>query len=323
MSNNAFNFDESWKLLVKVLTQQLLEYMYPELAAHIDFNIAINFEVQELIDKLLPSNEFAYKLDNLLLVTLKNTQKPAMVLIHVEVEANEPSNLMARMFNYYITIMKIYPDAEIYPLVIYIGFKPFKLKWFQIKNFGLSLHFTCCYYDINEHKEEEYIGNENPFTIFLLLSMWINEYRKKQLLSKKEIVQKLKTELDRRQMTEKYFEFLHKFVIKLLTLPKEDAIEIKNIFTKNKNIMYENIKTNFQANEILESQVRMWHEGKSLETFIYESQLLGLQKGEQLGLQRGEFQKACAIAKSLKNQGVAYGIIVQATGLPLEEITNL
>ena len=317
--NKDFKYDESWKLLVKFFTQQFLEFFYPQLASVIDFSKPITFKEQELLEKGQPPDKFALKVDNLLEVFLKSNHNPAFVLIHIEVEANEPSNLILRMFKYFITLKRIYPNFDIYPLVIYIGFKPFNLKEYQINNFGFKLQFSCSYYDINDYSEDDYIGHKNPFTIFLLISMWINKYREKNrsktIYGIKKIIEKLKTELERRSMTKENFIFLQNFFRKVLSLSSEDDLYLKTIFNIKTNSMYENIKTNFQANEILAGQVRMWQEGKSLETFIFE--------GEQIGLLKGEFKKARETAKSLKNQGVGIQIIAQATGLSIQEIEIL
>ena len=79
--------------------------------------------------------------------------------------------------------------------------------------------------------------------------------------------------------------------------------------------MYENIKTDFKTNEILKGQVRMWHEGKSLETYIFES--------EQIGLHKGEYQKASKTAKKLKAKGMSLDFIQDVTSLSIDEIENL
>ena len=147
--NKDFKYDESWKLLVKFFTQQFLEFFYPQLASVIDFSKPITFKEQELLEKNQQPEKFALKVDNLLEVYLKSNHNQALVLIHIEVEANEPSNLIFRMFKYFINLKRIYPNFDIYPLVIYIGYKPFNLKEYQINNFGFKLQFSCCYYDIN------------------------------------------------------------------------------------------------------------------------------------------------------------------------------
>ena len=113
------------------------------------------------------------------------------------------------------------------------------------------MQFSCYYYDINDYSEDDYIGHKNPFTIFLLISMWINKYRQNTLHTKKEIIDKLKTELERRSMTKENFIFLQNFIRKVLSLSSEDNLYLKKTFTKKPNNMYENIRTNFQANEIL------------------------------------------------------------------------
>ena len=161
--------------------------------------------------------------------------------------------------------------------------------------------------------------------------MWMNEYRQKNRgntiygikNTKKEIIEKLKTELERRSMTKENFIFLQNFVRKVLSLSSEDNLYLKKTFTIKTNSMYENIKTNFQANEILAGQVRMWQEGKSLETFIFEGKLEGEQIGLHKGKLEGEYQKARETAKSLKNQGVTIHIIATATGLSIDEIEKL
>ena len=133
MSNNDnFNYDESWKTLVKFFTQQLLDFFYPIIADKIDFSIPIKFKEQELLEKDQQPHQFALKVDNIMEVYLKNNHNPAFVLIHIEVEANEPSNLILRMFHYYITLKRIYPNFDIYPFIIYIGYKPFNLKEYRI-----------------------------------------------------------------------------------------------------------------------------------------------------------------------------------------------
>ena len=318
-----FKNDESWKLLVKFFTKQFLEFFYPQLAAVIDFSKPITFKEQELLEKGQPPDKFALKVDNLLEVSIKRNHNPALVLIHIEVEANEPSNLIVRMFKYFITLKRIYPNFDIYPLVIYIGYKPFNLKEYQINNFGFKLQFSCCYYDINDYSEDDYIGHKNPFTIFLLISMWMNKYRQNTLHTKKEIIEKLKTELERRSMTAENFIFLQDFVRKVLSLSSEDDLYLKKTFTKKPNNMYENIKTNFQANEILAGQVRMWQEGKTLETFIFESEQIGLQKGKLEGKLEGVHQKARETAKKLKSKGMSLDFILDITGLSINEIEKL
>ncbi|MCX8472269.1 MAG: hypothetical protein ORN85_01330 [Sediminibacterium sp.] len=301
-----FKYDESWMLLVKCFTQPFLEFMYPELASNIDFNIPIEFKEKELLDLKSPPHKFSLKVDNLLKVTLKDKTTPTFVLVHVEVEANNPHNLLSRMFFYYMALNQIYVDFSIYPLIIYIGYKPFNSTEFVINSFNFKLQFSCCYYDINRYSEEDYIGSSNPFTIFLLISIWMNKYRQKKIGSKREIITELKKELTRRSMTEDFYIFLRKFVKKVLSLSKEDDKILNNIITIKTKDMYE-IANNFQAKAILDSEVRMFKEGKTLETFILEGKLEG----------------KVEIAKSLKKQGVAIKIIAQATGLSIDAIEKL
>ena len=83
--------------------------------------------------------------------------------------------------------------------------------------------------------------------------------------------------------------------------------------------MYENIKTNFQAKQIFEGHVRMWQEGKTLETFILEGEQKGILESEQIRMQKGEYQKARETVKKLKNIGESIQKPKRATFVKLNE----
>ncbi|MCX8472466.1 MAG: hypothetical protein ORN85_02330 [Sediminibacterium sp.] len=89
------------------------------------------------------------------------------------------------------------------------------------------MQFSCFYYDINDFSEDDYIGHKNPFTIFLLISMWMNKYRQKNrgntIYGIKKIIEKLKTELDRQSMTKENYIFLQDFVRKVLSFRQKMA----------------------------------------------------------------------------------------------------
>jgi len=50
---------------------------------------------------------------------------------------------------------------------------------------------------------------------------------------------------------------------------------------------------------------------------------IGFAEGRKDGLAEGELKKACEMAKSLKEQGVAIAVIVKSSGLSEEEINSL
>ncbi len=56
---------------------------------------------------------------------------------------------------------------------------------------------------------------------------------------------------------------------------------------------------------------------------IQQGELRGIEKGIQIGMEKGEYQKALSIAKSLKENGLSIELISQTTGLSILEIEAL
>lgn len=66
-------------------------------------------------------------------------------------------------------------------------------------------------------------------------------------------------------------------------------------------------------------------EGKAIG--IEEGKAIGIEAGKTIGIEKGKVEgsqaKAIAVARNLKQKGIAYAIIADSTGLTLEEVTSL
>ena len=301
-------YDESWKQVFTMSTIDAIKNFHPVLAATIDFTKQIEFLEQEIIK----DNHNKKITDKLIKFELLNgvTQ---FIFVHIEIEANKPYTIAKRMFNYYIYLLNRFSKERILGLIIYVGDKLVKnINTYIIEDIGFRLEYVCHYYSFAEQKEADLLANENPIALIVLATKWANQAKiKGTMIRRIELAKKILLEGKRRGLNKINIRKLSEFISKLLSLSSENKNKILKENNFKNPIMYENIRTYQQAQEIFEGYVMMTEEGKPLSKYIEESKL------------EGKLEAIRINAKNFKKLGVDTKIIHQATGLSIKEIKNL
>ena len=210
------------------------------------------------------------------------------ILLHIEIEANNPYNIAQRMFIYYCALKLKFPNIEIQSLIIYLGEEnPINWHLYHYKFMLLEITYKCKYFNIADVKENDLLKSDNPFAYMVLFTKWL--FKNKQTMVKRfAITKKLFLILKERKIDIKTIKKVFIFVNKLVSLSNEMEKEINIIIDKKHKNMYGKIKSLAQVEAIDRSVSIMYQEGTTIEDYIARGVKTGIQKGRQEGIQKGK-----------------------------------
>ena len=310
------NYDESWRMFITLWLNSCIKYFLPNIYEHIDWDKEYIYLEDEL--EKLSSNDKKRRVDKLIQFYLKNDQK-LLLLLHLEIQSHTPQTIAQRMFHYGIKLLIKYPQYQLCSFILYIGKENYKdIHIYQPFQLNKSFQFIGEYYILAEHSEKELISLNTSIGYALLLTLWINK-QKKSGETRVEVLKRFIELLSQKNISIDEIKKLIEIAEILVTLPKEVKPHYEEI--KNQKIKYmANIVVTPEREIAFQETISyLYSTRKTKEDLIYEGKL----EGEQLGLKKGEFQKACETAKKLKAKGMNIDFIQDVTGLSLDEIVNL
>ena len=252
-----------------------------------------------------------------------------VLLLHIEIQANNPYIIPKRMYEYALKIINKYPDAEFVSFILYIGNEHAK-KINYYKPFTLSKSFIYQgeYYILAEHNEDELLQDGSAIALLLYLTKRINK-NKKLPESRLSILKEFYELLEKKGMDEKIFKELISFAKTLVTLPPIFKTEYDNFLTQK----YKNMANYYVSAELAEKLTNVEIDvlppkGKTFLQLIKEGELKGIQKGklegklegEQIGIQKGKLE---GIIKALKLKLLSIDQISQLFEVPFDFVLNI
>ena len=284
------NYDESWKYILTTLFKSGLDFFYNELFVLVDFTKPVEFIESKLTNLDVGDHNNYKNVDKLIKCSLLDGNEQH-ILLHIEIEANNPYNIAQRMFIYYCALKLKFPKLEIQALIIYLGEEnPINWHLYHYKFILLEITYKCKYFNIADVKEDDLLKSNNPFAYIVLFNKWL--FENKQTMQKRfTITKKLFLILKDRKIDLESIKKIFVFINKLVSLTNEMEKEINIIIDKKHKNMYGNIKNLAQVEAIDQSVRIMYQEGKTIQDYIARGvktgRQEGIQKGKQEGIQEG------------------------------------
>ena len=257
------NYDESWKYILTTLFKSGLDFFYNELFVLVDFTKPVEFIESKLTNLDVGDHNNYKNVDKLIKCSLLDGNEQH-ILLHIEIEANNPYNIAQRMFIYYCALKLKFPNIEIQSLIIYLGEEnPINWHLYNYKFLLLEITYKCKYFNITDVKEADLLKSNNPFAYMVLFTKWL--FKNKQTMVKRfAITKKLFLILKDRKIDIKTIKKVFIFVNKSVSLPNEMEKEINIIIDKKHKNMYGKIKSLAQVEAIDRSVSIMYQEGKTI-----------------------------------------------------------
>ena len=283
-----FRYDKAYKWLITYFLEDAIEFLHPNLFVLIDWDKEVTFQEQELANISNNNNKLYSKVDKLIELTLLN-KKRAFILLHIEIQQSNPTEIAKRMFNYYTNLILKYPDKEVHSLLVYIGKEQHNnMHIFNIQNESISIEFKFTYFNLAEQSKEFLLSKNNLLGIILFFTKMIQEKKNKESSNYsiiKEIIELIKKI---NKSVDEYKKFIN-FVEEIIPVNVEPALD-KYINQEKNNIMgnLSHINSVKKANAVVESVETLWKEGKTLKDYITQGLKTGRQEGIQEGIQKGK-----------------------------------
>ena len=282
-----FRYDKAYKWLITYFLEDAIEFLHPNLFVLIDWDKEVTFQEQELANISNNNNKLYSKVDKLIELTLLN-KKRAFILLHIEIQQSNPTEIAKRMFNYYTNLILKYPDKEVHSLLVYIGKEQHKnMHIFNIQNESISIEFKFTYFNLAEQSKEFLLSKNNLLGICLFFTKMIQEKKNKETSNYtiiKEVIELIKKI---NKSVDEYKKFIN-FVEEIIPINVEPALD-KYINQEKNNIMgnLSHINSVKKANAVVESVETLWKEGKTLKDYITQGLITGRQEGIREGIQEG------------------------------------
>ena len=216
-------------------------------------------------------------MDKLIELTLLDNKR-AFILLHIEIQQSNPTEIAKRMFNYYTHLILKYPDKEVHSLLVYIGKEQHNnMHIFSVQNESISVEFKFTYFNLAEQSKEFLLSKNNLLGIILFFTKMIQEKKNKESSNYtiiKEVIELIKKI---NKSVDEYKKFLN-FVEEIIPINVEPELD-KYINQEKNNIMgnLSHINSVKKANAVVESVETLWKEGKTLKDYITQ----GLKQGDK------------------------------------------
>ena len=280
-----FRYDKAYKWLITYFLKDAIEFLHSNLFGLIDWDIDCIYHEQELAN-LSKNNKLYTKVDKLIEFTLLDNKR-VFILLHIEIQQSNPTEIAKRMFNYYTHLILKYPDKEVHSLLVYIGKEQHNnMHIFSVQNESISVEFKFTYFNLAEQSKEFLLSKNNLLGICLFFTKMIQEKKNKESSNYyiiKEVIELIKKI---NKSVEEYKKFIN-FVEEIIPVNVEPALD-KYINQEKNNIMgnLSHINSMKKANAVVESVETLWKEGKTLKDYIAR----GKKEGRQEGIQEGKHE---------------------------------
>jgi predicted transposase/invertase (TIGR01784 family) len=301
--------DMLWKGILEDVFDDFIRFLNPDAETILDLDRGFEFLDKELQQVFPPENdEFSSKVIDKLVKVFTKSGDEKWILVHVEVQGQYRRDFASRMFRYFYRLIDKYER----PITAYAIFTEagdnLRPNSFELDFMGTSLKYIFNTYQIASQSDEELLANDNPFALVVLTA--------KAALSGKGIK-------NSRQRDELLLGLKLKLAKQLLnrSITKEKIRVLMNFLKYY--IRFENTDINTKFEQEVENLTGAGTTMGIEELLLDRAAKQGLEKGIKKGIKKGEKEKALAIARALKKEGLTVVFIAKTTGLSVEEIEKI
>ena len=285
-----FRYDKAYKWLITFFLKDAIEFLHPNLFGLIDWDIDCIYHEQELAN-LSKNNKLYIKVDKLIEFTLLDNKR-VFILLHIEIQQSNPTEIAKRMFNYYTHLILKYPDKEVHSLLVYIGKEQHNnMHIFSVQNESISVEFKFTYFNLAEQVSKEFLLSKNNLLGIILFFTKIIQEKKNKESSNYSIIKEI-IELIKKinKSVDEYKKFIN-FVEEIIPINVEPELD-KYINQEKNNIMgnLSHINSYKKATAVVESVEILWKEGKTIKDYITQGLITGRQEGIHEGIQKGKHE---------------------------------
>ena len=299
-------YDSAWKLVIRQLFKDFLEFFFPDIYNAVDFTKEIVFLDKELNEIDPDSNQGDRVADVLVKVHLKDgSTKYICIVIHIEVQGDPRPHFMERMFIYYYRAFdkeKKEKVPVISAAILTDENKNYRPDEYSVSLFGFELRMKIPIVKIIDYKiEEELIEkletSDNPMALVVKAQLKSHEVKHADDSRKFEVTKELIRQCYAHGYSRDDTHLILNFFDWAIRLPETYKEQIKIVIK--------------QAEEEYKMEyVAIWERDAE-------------KRGEKRGEERGMEKKAKETAKNLFKLGIDIDKISKATGLKEEELKRL
>ena len=265
-------FDELWKTVIEKLFRNFLFLFLPELGAMVNFSRGYSFLDKELQKIDVPLRKGKKFVDKLVKVHLKNGQEK-WILFHIEIQGQSAVDFNERMFIYFYRIFDKY-KVKIVSLGVITYPATTGTFEYRYEFFNTRIVYQYNISKIEEMKEEELLASSNPFALVCLAVKYSNTAKDDKELRfkfKRKLIRLMYEKGNNREEILALFEFI------------DGALELHDEVLDMK---------------IMEEIEQI--EEKETMPYVTSIERLGIKKGIEQGMEKGELIGDIRIAQLMK-----------------------
>jgi hypothetical protein len=286
-------FDSPWKDILEAYFPDFMQFFFPHIYDEIDWSRGYDFLDQEL-QQVVRDAELGKRLADKLVKVWKHGGEETWVLIHAEIQNQEESDFSKRIFVYYYRLLDRYDRPIVSLAILGDDRKSWRPQPYQAELWGCEVNFRFPIVKLMDYETRwpELEASLNPFAIVVMAHLKTKETRKDPE-ARKEWKFRLTRQLYEQGFARQDILDLYRFLDWLMVLP-------------------EGLKQAFRS---------------ELQQYEQERQMPYVTSNEQMakaeGRAEGRLATRSEIALNLLRQNISLAVIVEATGLTIEQIQAL
>lgn len=308
------NYDSAWKMIIRQLFKDFLEFFFPDIYNAVDFSKEIVFLDKELNEIDPDSSQGDRVADVLVRVHLKDgSTKYICIVIHVEVQGDPRTGFMERMFIYFYRAYDKEKKEKI-PVIsaaILTDDNPdYRPDEYSMSLFGFELRMKIPIVKTIDYKlKEELITkletSDNPMALVVKAQLKSHEVKHADDGKRFEVTKELIRQCYAHGYDRDYTHLILNFFDWAIRLPETLKNEIKSVIK--------------QAEEAYKMEyVPIWERDT-----LKKGEEIGEKRGKKIGEKRGKEKMARETAKNLLDMGISIDQISKATGLKKEVLEKM
>ena len=317
--------DSAWKDVVEYMFEPFLEMLFPHIFRAIDFSKKYEFLNNEL-RKISPHNKTGKRFTDVLAkVYLNDSDKPVILLIHMEIQGYKDPDFMKRMFiyNYRICDRMSEEGLEVISLGVLTDDDPdFRPDEYVHSRLGFEKRMKIPIakildYDRIEAKKNSLAITGNPMAVVIKTQLKSFEVTQADDKQKYNFKRELIIACYKEGYSKNYIRALFNFIDYIIRLPEYLEKKISDEVTAIEEAGKMNYVTSWERIAKKEGKKEGKLEGIKL------GMEKGMEKGVEKGIKEGKKEGKMEIALGMIKKGLSFDLIAEITGFPKERIEKL
>jgi hypothetical protein len=274
-----------------------MQFFFPHIYDEIDWSRGYDFLDQEL-QQVVRDAELGKRLADKLVKVWKHGGEETWVLIHAEIQNQEESDFSKRIFVYYYRLLDRYDRPIVSLAILGDDRKSWRPQPYQAELWGCEVNFRFPIVKLMDYESRwaELEASANPFAIVVMAHLKTKETRKDPE-ARKEWKFRLTRRLYEQGFARQDIMNLYRFVDWLLVLP-------------------EGLKQAFR------SELAQYEQERNM-PYVTSNEQMAKAEGRAEGQAEGRLATQSEVALNLLRQNISLEVVVQATGLTIEQIQAL